>query len=289
MAIVRVNHVDLAVEDLDQALDFHRRAFGLEEVGTQNGTVYLGHGGGPAYIVGLSAGGTGVRHFAVEVESAEDLDTYEQRLSGMGVEVQRQSDGEPGQQDSLRFTAPSGHTIELVPSAGEAPRLGGSVAPLGLDHITLRTGNPRELAEWLREALDCKISDAAVAPPLPGGWAAAWTRFGSLHHDVAMMASPPPQASETLDHVAWTMRDCEHYRQAADALSELEIPLEAGIGRHRLGGNMFAYFWSPGGNRYEFSGAMPRVENIEPGLWEDFATAFSAWGQLPPESFSRGS
>jgi catechol 2,3-dioxygenase len=104
-----------------------------------------------------------------------------------------------------------------------------------------------------------------------------------------MMASPPPQASETLDHLAWTMRDCEHYRNAADALSELEIPLEAGIGRHRLGGNMFAYFWSPGGNRYELSGFMPSVDNTDPGLWDDFERAFSAWGQRPPESFGRGS
>lgn len=289
MAITKLAHVELAVDDVDRAVAFHRDAFGLEPVGDQNGTVYLGVAGGPGYLLGLSAGGTGVRHFAAEVESADDLDSYASRLSGMGIDVQRSSDGEPGQGDGIRFCAPDGHVIELVLANGPHPELGGTLAPLGLDHITLRTGNPRELAEFLCAALDCKVSDAAAAPPLPGGWAAAWTRFGELHHDVAMMASPPPQASETLDHLAWTMRDGNHHKSCADALSQLDIPLEAGIGRHRLGGNLFSYFWAPGGNRYELSGEMPRVDNAEPGIWDDFAHAFSAWGQLPPESFSRGS
>jgi catechol 2,3-dioxygenase len=288
VAIQRLNHAVLGVEDLDRAVEFHQTAFGLEEVGREDGTVYLG-GGGPSYLIGLAAGGTGVRRFAAEVDSPDDLETYAQRLADLGTEAERRSDGEPGQGDSLRFTAPSGHVIELVVASGPAPELGGTIAPLGLDHITLRTGNPRELAEWLGQALDCKVSDAAVAPPLPGGWAAAWTRFGELHHDIAMMATPPPRATDTLDHLAWTMRDFEHYRPACDALSELEIGLEAGPGRHRLGENTYAYFWEPGGNRYELSGSMPRVQTTEPGLWEDFAHAFSAWGVMPPESFSRGS
>jgi catechol 2,3-dioxygenase len=288
MAITKLAHVELAVEDVEQAIDFHSGAFGLTEVGRDNGTVYLGGGGGGPYVLALTGGGTGVRHFAAQVDDEGDLATYSERLSGMGVDVAEHTDGEPGQSKAIRFTAPSGHVIELV--AGDEPveELGGAVAPHGLDHITLRTMDVRGLADFLCQALDCKVSDAAVAP-VPGGWAAAWTRFGSYHHDIAVMGSPPPQASDTLDHLAWTMGDMDHLKRSADALSELDIPLETGIGRHRLGQNLFGYFWSPGGNRYELSGEMPRVDNDEPGLWDDFARAFSAWGQLPPESFARGS
>jgi catechol 2,3-dioxygenase len=289
MAITGLSHVELAVDDVDGAIEFHRGAFGLEEVGRDGDTVYLGVDGDTGYLLALTSGGTGVRHFAVDVESEDDLETYAKRLADLGIRAERRGDGEPGQGESLRFSAPSDHVIELVVANGAHSALGGSLAPLGLDHITLRTGNPRELAEFFREGLDCRISDAAVAPPVPGGWGAAWTRFGDLHHDIAMMASPPPRASDTLDHLAWTMENVEHSKRAADALSEFELGLEAGIGRHRLGGNLFAYFWAPGGNRYELSGEMPRVQETEPGLWEDFAHAFSAWGQTPPESFSRGS
>lgn len=288
MAITKLIHAELGVEDVDGSIDFHRDAFGLIETGRDNGTVYLGAEGGAGYVVALTGGGTGVRHFAVGVESADDLTTYAARLKDMGIDAAEHHDGEPGQGQAIRFTAPSGHVIELVADDHDVDELGGSIAPNGLDHITLRAGDVKGLADFLCAALDCKVSDAAVAP-VPGGWGAAWTRFGEYHHDVAIIGSPPPQAAETLDHLAWTMAGMEHLGRAADALSGLDIPLETGVGRHRLGGNLFSYFWSPGGNRYELSGEMPSVDGSDTGLWEDFARAFSAWGQLPPESFGRGS
>jgi catechol 2,3-dioxygenase len=294
MSIQKVAHVEVRVPELTPAVEFHTEVLGLTEVGRDGDTVYLGCGLDPSYDIALTAGGTGVAHVGLQADE-QDLPAYRERLSSMGVSFEERTNGEPGQGTALRFTAPSGHVFEVATledrrvylhqTGGSRPR-GAGVAPSDLDHVTLRTGDVKALAEFLSQAVDFKVSD--VFEPGPGVWAAAWTRAGEYHHVVAMMMGAP---DETLDHVAWTMDGLDHMKRAADVLSRSDVPLETGPGRHGIGGNLFAYFWAPGGNRYELSAEMPRT--VDPhaphNVWNDFPKAFSAWGQQPPESFQRGS
>jgi catechol 2,3-dioxygenase len=294
MSIQKVAHVEINVDDVERALEFHTEVLGLTELARDNGTVYLGCGIDDTYDVALTNGGSGVSHIGLQVQES-DLDGYRSRLEGMGVSVQESTDSEPGQAKGLRFTAPSGHVFELVTLAERPAYLARAqakhgrskgLAPTDLDHVTLRTSDVKALAEFLGQALDFKVSD--VFEPGPGVWAAAWTRVGEYHHDVAMMMGAP---NETLDHVAFTMDGIEHLKRAGDLLADAGIPLETGPGRHGVGGNLFSYFWAPGGNRYELSAEMPRTVDpgAEHGVWSDFPVAFSAWGQMPPESFQKGS
>ena len=294
MAIQKVAHAEIRVEDLSNAIEFHTDVLGLSEVGRDNGTVYLGCGVDEDYDLALTEGGTGLAHVALQVESEEDLDHYEQRLSDAGVTGERRTDGEPGQTNGLRFTTPTGHSFELVTTAGcgqyltpaapKLPRLRG-ISPIDIDHVTLRVDDVKGFCEFLGETLDVRVSD--VFSPAPEVWVAAWTRVGEYHHDIAMLGGQP---GETLDHIAWTMNGSDHLKQGADQLAQTGIGLEAGPGRHGIGGNLFAYFWAPGGNRYELSAEMPRTfTGHETGVWSDFPKAFSVWGQAPPESFQKGS
>jgi len=196
----------------------------------------------------------------------------------------------------IRFALPTGHLMELVvvadrptylqPGRPKVRRLKG-IAPLDVDHITLQTRDVKGLAEFLQEALGFYISD--VFSPAPGVWGAAWTRVGEYHHDLAIIGTQDP--GETLNHLAWTMEGFEHIEKALDYLAQWGLPVETGPGRHGVGGNLFAYFWEPGGNRFELSAEMPRAvdRRAEPLFWDDFPKAFSIWGQLPPESFAKGS
>jgi len=294
MSIQKVAHVEIRVQDLDASLEFHTEVLGLTELGRDNGTVYLGCGVDESYDVALQEGGTGTARIALQVDE-EALATYKGRLQDMGVDADESTDRGPGQTKALRFTAPSGHVFELVtvpdrpvylqPARPKHARVRG-MSPIDLDHVTLRTQDVKGLVEFLQQALDFKVSD--VFEPGPGVWAAAWTRAGEYHHDVAVMMGGP---QETLDHVAFTMDGLDHIKKAADLLAQAEVPLEAGPGRHGIGGNLFAYFWAPGGNRYELSAEMPRTvtPSLPHNVWNDFPKAFSAWGQMPPESFQGGS
>lgn len=294
MSIQKVAHVEIRVEDLGSALEFHTETLGLTELGRDNGTVYLGCGLDNTYDLALQGGGTGVARTALQVDE-DDIPAYRSRLGEMGVAVEESTDRGPGQGKALRFQAPSGHVFELM-TVADAPvylqpampkhARGRGMSPTDLDHVTLRTDNVKGLVEFLQQALDFKVSD--VFEPGPGVWAAAWTRVGEYHHDVAVLTGGP---GETLDHVAWTMDGLDHIKHAADLLGQTGLPIETGPGRHGIGGNLFTYFWAPGGNRYELSAEMPRTvtPNAPHNVWDDFPKAFSAWGQMPPESFQKGS
>jgi catechol 2,3-dioxygenase len=296
VSIQKTTHVELGVEDLGLAAEFHREVLGLFEVADEGDTIYFGCGNDDNYDIALTAGGTGTRHIAFEVEDQDDLDRFSQRLKVLGIFYESSTDAEPGQDAAIRFVGPSEHTFELTVSSGRPPyvypgaplaRKGfrHGIAPIDLDHITLHAKNPGLLVEFLRDTLDFKVSD--IFTPETGHIVGAWLRANTYHHDVGVLHSDVGN----LHHVALQMHSFDHIKAGADQLGSVDIPIEAGPVRHSVGGNLSAYFWAPGGNRYELSTEMPRASSgcSEPQVWTDLKQAFSKWGQAAPETFYRGS
>lgn len=299
MAIRRLAYAELRVDDAEAALAFQRDTMGLRELARDGDRVFLGCGADASCDLIVMPGGTGVASFAFTVDGDEDLDRYAARLADAGVDSERRSEPAPGFGAALRFRLPSGHTMELVTApdaeiyrhpayARPAPPIG--VAPADVDHITIgiETSDAiKATVALLREALDFKVSD--VIELAPGDWLGAWTRSGEAHHDLGLMRCGP---GETLHHLAWELDGLGHIAAAADALAAAGHPLETGPGRHGVGGNLYAYFWAPGGNRYELSAEMPRVTGGRDAphvrLAREF-NSFSAWGIARPDTFTRGS
>ena len=143
------------------------------------------------------------------------------------------------------------------------------------------------LSEFFRDVLDFKWSDVIVMED--GHWAASWVRMSGSHHDVGVFGTD--DASVTLHHLAWTFSSFDHMKNAADMLAAAGLRLELGMSRHPVGANLYAYFWEPGGNRFEFTceGAVldPRTP---PRFWEGFKDTLDAWGDpIVPETFRKGS
>jgi catechol 2,3-dioxygenase len=296
MGLQKVAHVQLRVDDLDRAVDFHVNVLGLTELSRNDGSVYLGCGFDTNNDVILTPGGTGVERVTLQVDSDEDIQRYAKRLADLGITNDVRTDEKPGQSAGLNFTLPSGQGMELAVVSDRRPYLhtttagdpqGRGIAPFDIDHVTLMGPDIQKLMHFLKQTLDFKLSDIIR----PGGdvWAAAWARTGEYHHDVAAIHSDNP--NESLHHLAWSFANIEQIKQAADLLARNNIKIEAGPGRHTVGGNIYAYFMAPGGNRYEMTTEMPRAADpsAEPVIWEDFIAAYSAWGQSPPESFRYGS
>jgi catechol 2,3-dioxygenase len=122
-----------------------------------------------------------------------------------------------------------------------------------------------------------------------GVWAASWIRLSGGHHDVGIIGTE--NASETLHHVAWTFASFEHMKIAADRLAAAGVKLELGMSRHPVGANLFAYFWEPGGNRFEFTSEGAILDaRTPPRFWKGFEDTLDAWGNpIVPDSFRRGS
>ncbi len=299
MPITGLAHAMLRVPDLDAAVAFHLDVLGLVEVSRTPEAVYLSSGVDGQYDLALTRGGTGVDHFTFQVEDAEDLAYYAQRLRHENVEVAQRRDAAPGESQAIRFSLPSGHIMELAvivpdpsypysyphPSVPAHRHLQG-ISPRDLDHITLRVPDVDLLAAFLTHVLDFRVSDARRTAD--GAWRAAWLHASDQHHDLAMMRG---SEAETLDHLAWLVDGIEHMKRAADLLAQVGVRTEVGPGRHSIGGNLFLYFWTPDGNRYELSAEMAKILNpkAEPKVWGDAPGLFSPWGIVPPESFARGS
>jgi catechol 2,3-dioxygenase len=287
----RLEHVEMGVANVDSAVDFYTRVFGLVEIGRQDGTVYLGCGGDENYDLAVVAGGSGLRHFAVRVEDVGTVDHYQRKLEAMGVACERRDASEPGQQTGVRFALPSQAQMELVCVADRGyhrPTRSAAAAhgPVDLDHVNLLSLDVEEDATFLRDVLDFKLSDVKKSPD--GFWIQAFARLGDQHHDVAVTMAT--SHLEGLHHVAWTMTGLEHMKVLIDRIAQAEVDLELGPGRHFTGSSIFSYFWEPGGNRFELSAEVATVDPSAGTVYTDGTVSdISAWGPLfVPPSFRKG-
>ncbi|MWV38457.1 VOC family protein [Natrialba sp. INN-245] len=284
--VKKIEHAVLEVTDLDEAVEFYTDVVGLVELERADDVVYLGCGLDENYDLGLVEGQTGVEHFALRV-TADELEEYETRLDDAGVETERVSD-EPGQTDGLRFSLPSDVEMELVtvadssyhhPVKPEGDR--NAVTPRDLDHINLMTHDADADLEFLEEHLDFAVSDKIVGES--GFTIQAWLRHGRFHHDVGL--SNGNDVVRTLHHLAFQMDSFDHMKKFCDRLASKGHRLELGPSRHNAGGNLFAYFWAPGGNRIELTAEMATVDpDAETGIREiDRETnTVSTWGGVVP-------
>lgn len=151
--VARLNHAVLWVRDTDVAVDFYRRVFGFEVVGTEMGgrAIFLRAAGGDnhhdlgLFAVGAAApspprGSVGLYHLAWEVPTIDDLAAAARVLSEEGA-LGGASDH--GVSKSLYGRDPDGNEFEImwrVPREawGEYEHRG-AVLPLDLD---------REVARW---------------------------------------------------------------------------------------------------------------------------------------------
>lgn len=293
VGLQKIEHVKLAVTDLEASLEFYTEVIGLTVIKEGDETVYLSTGHDANFDVALVDGGTGLEHFAVRVADEEELNRYTHRLEENGIGWTETHGTEPNQTAGVRFSLPSGVGMELVSVADRqyrhaldpshhVPR----VCPLDLDHVTLHLLDVKPNAEFLSNVLDFRLSDLRKTDQ--GFWRQAFLRFGDYHHDVAMFASS--NRDDTLHHIAWTMGDIAHLKSFCDHLAGAGYQLEVGLGRHNAGSNLFVYCRGPGGNRHEFCAEGATLDQSTPTAYEDRTDvdAVSAWGGLtPPASFRK--
>ncbi|MFG1280208.1 VOC family protein [Xanthobacter autotrophicus] len=301
MALQKLSHATLRTPDLERSVEFHKETLCLEEMERVGGKVYLSCGIDGAFDVAMIQGGTGVESFAIAADDEQDLADIGRRVVAAGGAIRDMTDPEPGVAKALEFDLPpQKQKMQIVvlkderrqhyfsPGARQANRKGG-LSPQDLDHITLRVGpDATTTLNYLIDVIGFRASDIVE---FPGGQSrlAAWLHVGDYHHDVAMFAGAP---HETLDHLAWTIPNIEHMKMMLDQIANSDIETEAGPGRHGVGSNLYSYFRTPDGNRYELSGEMPRCVDRKAGpkVWRaDQPGIFSAWGAPFPESFKTGS
>lgn len=121
VAPVRLNHAVLFVADLERAVDFYTRVFGMDIVSREErlGAVFLRSArSGNHHDLGLFAAGPGPRqrgvglyHLAWQLDTIDELAAFRQRLVDAGV---RTGESSHGATKSVYGADPDGNEFEIM-------------------------------------------------------------------------------------------------------------------------------------------------------------------------------
>ncbi|HTI14074.1 MAG TPA: VOC family protein [Dictyobacter sp.] len=222
---------------------------------------------------------TPLHHLTFEVDTEAELAALAARLKMSGVELTLSPrDGDLDQSDVLWFTDPDGNHIEVstasdelsVQSQGRSTR----VRPVMLQHVALYTLHLEAMVDFYTDALGFDISDWLLRER-------AWLRCNNNHHTLMLIQGAP-----AIDHLGFQLAGEEEIIRWADYLSQHQVSLVWGPGRHGTSNDLFLRFVDSDSIHVELSAGMAqyydRDVTIPPRLWHTRTVALNLWGLLPP-------
>lgn len=260
MGILRLSHVDITVPDLELASAYYTGVVGMLETERTADRVYFKcwdeedhHSLAVRYDPRV-----GIDRFSFKVESSDDLADLENRVEAYGSRVSRVSKGEQiGQGESIRFSTPSGHEMELV---HEVDKVGGlvsklnpepfvhglrGIAPPRMDHVLVTAEEVGEASKFYMDVLGFRLTEQLLDGD--GHQIGTWMERSHSPHDLAVVSG----SNGGLHHFAFWLDDWDHVRKAADILAFNAIQIDVGPTRHGVTRGNTIYFFDPMGTRNE--------------------------------------
>lgn len=263
--ILRLGHVDVTVTDLDLSAAYYTGVMGMEITARTEDSVYLKcwdeedhHSLRLRY-----ASRVGMDMMSFKVFRDDDLDELENRITRYGFPVERISRGEAlGQGESIRFSTPSGHLMELVADVEKVGtsrhrnladsgldeggrRVRDRITPPRMDHMLINAEEVGESTRFYMDVLGFRITEQLLDGN--GHQMATWLERSHSPHDLAIVHGP----NGGLHHFAYWLDDWDDVRDAADILAYNGIQLDVGPTRHGITRGSTIYFFDPLGTRNE--------------------------------------
>jgi catechol 2,3-dioxygenase len=262
--ILRLGHVDTTVTDLDLATAYYTGVMGMEITARTEDSVYLKcwdeedhHSLRLRY-----AQRQGMDLMSFKVHHEDDLDELEGRVTRYGFPVERISKGESlGQGESIRFSTPSGHVMELVadvekvgtsrprllmePGDDSQPFPRDRICPPRMDHMLINAEEVGESTRFFMDVLGFRITEQLLDGN--GHQLGTWLERSHSPHDLAIVHGP----NGGLHHFAYWLDDWDDVRDSADVLAYNGIQLDVGPTRHGITRGSTIYFFDPLGTRNE--------------------------------------
>ncbi|RKN03464.1 VOC family protein [Streptomyces radicis] len=257
VAVTGLDHIALAVPDLETALGFYTDAWGLVPVAEQGGRHHLAGQQSRHTDLVLSQGPTAaLDHIALAVASPEVLERLAKRLVNAGHRTMKVSAMElrPGQTAAVVTHDPDGHRIELAVGAQDEGARDTSVqmAPLRLGHVVLGTPDQTAMTAFYH-LLGFRVSDRNAT----GMW---FLRCNADHHSLALIPADQPW----LQHMAYDVGTVNEVMRGLALLREHDVTPVWGPGRHGPGSNVFTYYRDPAGFFIEYYGDLDKFDDFDP-------------------------
>jgi len=272
-----VSYVRLGTRDLEGATHFATDYLGLEVSERAKGAVYF-KSDEREHTLCYFEGDPADQAAAFEIAERDDLVQAAAQLEKFGHEVTL---GTPEQselrkvRDFISFKDPSGNRIELVwRPAYSGKRYHGvrDAGITGFSHIGLCTTDvARDEAFWT-QVCNARVSDRIGDAPL--------LRIDEVHHTIAMFPSPRPG----IQHINHQVESGDDVMRSFRFLTDRQVPMVFGPGRHPSSSAKFLYFEGPDGMVFEYSSGVRSIADEllyrERQLSFDPA-GFCEWGSKP--------
>ncbi|QCC47867.1 VOC family protein [Halobellus limi] len=280
--LAKLGHIAFETPDLEESLWFFRDLMGMKVVERDDDTAYLcalrdyEH-----HTMSLTEGERGaVDHIGFRAKNPESVEEYYDRFEELGRDVWWTEDGhEAGIGDSIMFESESGHRFEIyyemekpdidgeqrsnIPMRRYSPEYANRVYPQRIDHTHVQDGNPEATSRLFEEEFGMGLNEVFKSEDgTTWGW---WHATTPLPHDIAVHRLE--EDATEFHHIAYHLDHLQDLWDAADILSENNVEIDGGPGKHAITNANYLYVNDPAsGIRLElFAG--PGYLNFEPD-WE---------------------
>jgi catechol 2,3-dioxygenase-like lactoylglutathione lyase family enzyme len=284
--VTSLRHVDVAVPEFEEALNFYEGVWGLKRADGDKGIAFLAAEASPEQFIYRirKADEKRLDLIAFGADSRTDVDDLAASLAGAGVQLisEPQELQTPGGGYGFRFFDPDGRVVEVSAlvenrkARDVEPREG---IPVGLNHVVLNSPQRKEVEAFYADRLGFKLSDWI---PFMGFY-----RCNANHHSLAIADGEVA----TLNHVAFEVGSIDDMmRGAGRVLKDGRARVMMGPGRHSAGDNTFYYFFDPQGNVSEYTAEVEQILNEDAWMPREHPPT-DMWGtaQMPGRAQPGGS
>lgn len=278
--ILRLSHAEVRVPDLELALAYYSEVVGLVVTHSTSDKAYLkGWDEHQHHSLVLAAAPTyGLNSLAFKIVENTELDRLEGRLADAGISTSRHQPGDLGEAsgETIRFIAPSGHTIDLEHGQGQvgnglsllnpppAPDNLVGMHPPRLDHIFLLCEDVDGITAFFTDVLEFRLTEQIMADD--GHQLVTFLERTHTPHDIAFLTGP----DGGFHHLAYWVDEWNDLRTAADTCAYHGVEIDAGPTRHGATRGCGLYFFDPAGNRNEvFTGGYHFDPDDQPTTWTE--------------------
>ncbi len=304
IAFVRVSAPDLDVAERFLA------DFGLVTVSRAEAKLFMRGAGAAHHIYIVEQGEPRLVGVAFAARDARDLERAALLPGAIsGIE----EIGEPGGGQRVRLREPSGYQIEIVHGIARLPELdthqqslntgadplarkgelfrlpGGQLPVIRIAHLVIVTPELDETTRWFHDNLGLVCSDAVYAGE-PGNVIGSFNRCDCGdefvdHHTLALFNFGDMKG---MHHISFEVADIDAVFAGHYYLRDLgRYESRWGVGRHKLGSQVFDYWADPWGRIHERWADSDRINiHAAPGLASVEEMA-SQWGEPQPETFTQ--
>jgi 2,3-dihydroxy-p-cumate/2,3-dihydroxybenzoate 3,4-dioxygenase len=273
--VVDIRYCRLGTADLAGAVAFATSMIGLEEVGRAHGAVYL-RGDDRDHNIVYFAGDPADQVFGLEVAGFDALDAAARTLEDAGIAVRRGTEAEAAARrvmGFIEFQDPTGNRVDLVVRPFASGRRYFPSRDAGItdfSHIGLKTTDPRRDEKFWSGLFNIRANDRIGEAPLMS--------FDSVHHRIALFPTDHPG----IQHINFQVESIDDIMRSYYFLTERQVVIRFGPGRHPTSGAMFLYYEGPDGMTYEYSSGVRRVDaNWRPRQLPFKDESFCMWGSRP--------